>query len=158
MSPMKDAAMVSEQKHLPPTSAFSAGVGRVLALMPKLSRYAIVSIAALVLDFTVYISLTQADVSPTLAGIVGYSFGLLLHYTLSVRFVFDQRASDKSMRRTFAEFVISGLLGLVLTALVIWIATTFLGLPALIAKGVAVVASFLAVFAMRHTIVFAPLS
>lgn len=130
-------------------------VASVLRIGPKLSRYTLVSVAALALDFAVYLALVLALGSPTFAGVVGYAMGLVLHYTLSVRFVFDAAATQKSMRRTFAEFVVSGIVGLGLTASVIWAATSF-GVPAIGAKGLAVVVSFLAVFALRHAIVFAP--
>jgi putative flippase GtrA len=131
-------------------------VERIRRTLPKLSRYTLVSVAALGLDFTVYLALLDAVGFPTFAGVAGYTAGLLLHYNLSVRYVFDAAATQKSMRRTFAEFAASGLVGLGVTASVIWVTTSYLGVPAIAAKGLAVVVSFLAVFMMRHAIVFAP--
>lgn len=152
-----DKPVAIETNALPAAIAALPFANRMAAILPKLSRYTLVSVAALVLDFAVYMVLVQLTEMPTLAGVIGYTLGLGLHYSLSVRFVFDIMATDKSIRRTFVEFVVSGLVGLCLTALVIWLATTVVGLPALIAKVLAVGISFLAVFAMRHAVVFAPL-
>jgi putative flippase GtrA len=140
-------------------SAFGRGATVLASLvhahLPRLSRYTLVSVAALGLDFAVFQSLTVSGVKPALAAIVGYTFGMLLHYTLSVRFVFAD-ATVKSRRRTLIEFVASGLIGLAMTAAIVWIATAWLGIPALVAKALAVGASFIAVFLLRSAIVFKP--
>jgi putative flippase GtrA len=56
--------------------------------------------------------------------------------------------------RLFGEFVLSGLAGMGVTALVIALATEVVGLAALPAKVLAAAVSFLAVFALRRTVVF----
>ncbi len=126
-----------------------------LAVVPQLSRYAIVSVLALALDFAVFLGLNGALRLPTLAGVVGYSCGIVLHYFLSRHFVFSAVRSKKSAHRLFSEFVASGLIGLAVTAGVIAAATGVLGLSALVAKVLAVGASFVGVFLIRRTIVFA---
>jgi putative flippase GtrA len=126
-----------------------------LAVVPQLSRYAIVSGLALALDFAVFLSFNAAFGLPTLAGVVGYSCGIVLHYFLSRHFVFSAVRSKKSSHRLFSEFVASGLIGLAVTAGVIALATTMLGWAPIAAKIVAVGASFLGVFLIRRTIVFA---
>jgi putative flippase GtrA len=125
------------------------------AVVPQLSRYAIVSALALALDFTVFIGLNAAFGLPILAGVIGYSCGIVLHYFLSRNFVFNAMRSPKSAHRLFTEFVASGLIGLALTALVIAVATGPLGLAPIVAKILAAVASFIGVFVIRRTIVFA---
>ncbi len=127
----------------------------VQSQLPRLSRYTLVSIAALGLDFAVFQTLTVSEIKPALAAIVGYTFGMLLHYTLSVRFVFVN-ATPKSRRRTLFEFALSGLIGLAMTAAIVWVATGWLGVPALLAKALAVGASFVTVFLLRAAIVFKP--
>ena len=133
----------------------AARVRGFLAIVPQLSRYSLVSALALTLDFTVYLALTALAVSPPLAGVIGYALGTGLHYLLSTRFVFDARATDKLHARLFGEFALSGIAGMGITALVIALATEAGGLAALPAKVLAAGASFLVVFALRRTVVFA---
>lgn len=125
------------------------------AMVPQLSRYAIVSTLALVVDFTVFIGFNAAFGLPILAGVIGYSCGIVLHYFLSRNFVFNAMRSPKSAHRLFTEFVASGLIGLSATAGVIAIATAYLGFSAIGAKVLAAAASFIGVFLIRRTIVFA---
>ncbi|MBS0235074.1 MAG: GtrA family protein [Proteobacteria bacterium] len=125
-------------------------------IMPQLSRYSAVSVLALAVDFGVYVGLCRSAVNAPVAGIVGYAAGMLAHYVLSSTFVFDVNHSQKSMQRRFVGFMASGLLGLMLTGAVIAALTEYFAAPAIVAKAVAVVMSFLAVFLLRRWIVFAP--
>ena len=93
------------------------------AIAPQLSRYAAVSALALGLDFAVFLALNSAIGYPTLSGVVGYVCGIVLHYQSSRIFVFATATSAKSAHRRFVEFVVSGLIGLALTAAVIAAAT-----------------------------------
>ncbi len=126
-----------------------------IAVLPQLSRYAIVSVLALAADFSVFLGFNATFGLPTLAGVIGYSCGIVLHYFLSRNFVFNAMHSHKSAHRLFSEFVASGLIGLTATAAVIALAITYLGLSAISAKILAVGASFVGVFLIRRTIVFA---
>lgn len=128
---------------------------RLAGAVPQLSRYAVVSAVALALDFAVFLALTAMAMRPSLAGVIGYAAGMGLHYLLSVRFVFDARATDKAPARLFGEFALTGISGMAVTALVIAAATSVAGTPALAAKILAAGASFLLVFALRRCVVFA---
>lgn len=123
--------------------------------MPQLSRYGVVSIAALAADFSVYIALFSAAVAASLAGVAGYAVGMVVHYFLSSRFVFKTQGSRKSERRRFVEFLLSGLVGITLTGFIIAIATAVFGVAPIAAKIVAAAVSFAAVFAIRRLVVFA---
>ncbi len=127
----------------------------IARLMPELSYYTIVSAVALSVDLILFTGLTRSGMRAAAAGLVGYSVGLVLHYILSVRFVFETNGSDKSNVRRFTEFVASGLIGLAITWLIIGVATEWLHLPALIGKVGAVGTSFIVVFMLRRGIVFA---
>lgn len=129
-------------------------LGPVRALLPQLSRYAVVSALALGLDFAVFLALNGAIGHPTLSGVVGYACGIVLHYQLSRHFVFAIAGSVKSAHRRFGEFVASGLIGLVVTAVVIAIATG-MGASPIFAKIMAAGGSFIGVYAIRRAIVFA---
>jgi putative flippase GtrA len=153
---------IAESRH-GPELAERADLARLLlarlhalaGISPQLSRYAAVSLAALVLDFALYIALTRGGIGPVLAGVAAYAAGTVLHYALSTRFVFDTAATEKVQARLFGEFALSGLVGIGITALVIALATGVAGLPALLAKVMAAGTSFLAVFALRRQVVFA---
>ena len=58
-------------------------------MLPQLWRYGIVSASALTLDFGVFLAFNHMLYHPTLAGMIGYSTGIILHFFLSRRFVFD---------------------------------------------------------------------
>ncbi|HET6927379.1 MAG TPA: GtrA family protein [Hyphomicrobiaceae bacterium] len=51
------------------------------------------SVAALALDFALYLALTKPGLWLVLAGMLGYAAGTGLHYLLCVRFVFDASAT-----------------------------------------------------------------
>ena len=107
---------------------------RLAGLMPQLSSY---------------------SVAASLAGAAGYAVGMVVHYILSSRFVFKTRGSQKSERRRFVEFLISGLIGITLTGVIIAAATEIFGVTPIAAKVVAAAVSFAAVFAIRRSFVFA---
>jgi putative flippase GtrA len=141
-----------------PQMDFIAALPRALrsaGVMPQLSRYAVVSALALALDFAVFLLINAALKLPTLAGVIGYGCGIILHYHLSRRFVFNTAGSQKSAHRLFSEFVASGLVGLAVTAGAIALATGPLGLTPIMAKVLAVAASFVGVYVIRRSIVFA---
>jgi putative flippase GtrA len=127
----------------------------VLAILPQFSRYALVSALALILDFVIYLLLAAGGTKVALAGALGYACGLALHYVLSVRYVFDPGAAHKGQSRLFAEFAVSGLVGMAITALVIAAAVDTGGMPLMPAKALAVGVSFLVVFVLRRSVVFA---
>ena len=131
---------------------FAAPIAR---LMPELSTYTIVSVVALGVDLAVFNALLFGGVGAALAGLIGYTAGLILHYVLSRRFVFDTARSDKGDWRRFGEFAVSGCVGLAMTWAVIHLATDVAHLPAMVGKIVAVGTSFIVVFLLRRGIVFA---
>ena len=133
-------------------------LARLFGLIPQLGRYTVVSGAALLLDFALFLSLIRLGVAPTLAGVAGYAVGLALHYGLSARFVFDAARAGKPHARLFSEFALTGLAGLVITAAVISVATGVAGLAPVLAKALAAILSFVAVYLMRRQIVFAPIA
>ena len=127
----------------------------LVRVTPQLSRYALVSMLALCLDFLVFLALVGAVLRPGLAGAAGYATGLALHYALSVRFVFDAEATGKTETRLCTEYFAAGLIGLAITVIVIDFTSGALGAPPLMAKIAAASASFLIVFALRRMVVFA---
>ena len=127
----------------------------IARLMPELSYYTIVSIVALAVDLVVFNSLLLGGMRAALAGAAGYMTGLVLHYILSVRYVFEIAGSTKSSLRRFGEFILSGAAGLAITWILIHLATDIAHLPAMVGKIAAVGTSFVVVFLLRRGIVFA---
>jgi putative flippase GtrA len=131
------------------------GAPKLPALAAQLSRYWLVSVLAMALDWTIFLTLIGHAMPPAAAGIVGYATGLGLHYLLSVRFVFDAAATQKGCARLFGEFVLSGFVGVAVTGSLIALATSALGLGAIAAKLCATSASFVVVYSLRRGVVFA---
>lgn len=130
-------------------------IAPIARLMPELSYYTVVSAIALGVDLAVFTGLTAAGTKARWAGVIGYAIGLVLHYILSSRYVFDTTGSTKSTLRRFVEFVVSGGVGIAITWSIIAIAVDFLHLPALLGKIAAVGVAFIVVFLLRRGIVFA---
>jgi putative flippase GtrA len=132
-----------------------AMIERCRNVMPQVSAYVVVSALALAVDLVFFQTLVALGARPKLAGAAGYMTGLALHYVLSKTFVFDVSASAKSKLQRRVEFFASGLIGLLITAGIIWLATDLLHVHATLAKLAAVGISFVVVFLIRRQIVFA---
>ena len=124
-------------------------------LIPELSHYTVVSIVALGMDLAVFNAVLFSSMRASLAGIIGYTAGLGVHYVLSRRFVFTAADTAKGDLRRFGEFALTGCVGLAMTWGVIALATDVAHLPAMFGKIVAVGTSFVVVFLLRRGIVFA---
>ncbi len=124
-------------------------------LFGQLSRYTVISIVALILDFCVFLGLTASGARASMAAAAGYSAGLVLHYILSVCFVFQADRTGKGHGRLFLEFVFSGFAGLITTVAIVTLAVDAFGVSAGLAKMMAVGTSFAITFALRRYLVFA---
>ena len=119
-------------------------------------RYVAVSVGALATDMGVFLALLEGGVPSIAASAVGYSIGILTHWVLSSRKVFQDRVSDKgTAQRTQqkAMFLASALLGLLMTVAIVG-AGTALGLDPKIAKIVAIIISFFLTYALRNIVIF----
>jgi putative flippase GtrA len=118
-------------------------------------RYLAVSAVALGCDVTVYASLIGSGTRATAAGAAGYTFGLLVHYALSARWVFPDAEGTRRIAPTLVKFGATGLIGLATTAAIIDVLTRNHLAGAFSAKAAAVVTAYLIVFLLRRTYVFA---
>jgi putative flippase GtrA len=123
--------------------------------MPELSYYTIVSVIALGVDLAIFNGLIFGGTRAVVAGAAGYLVGMVVHYVLSARYVFDTTNSSKGNARRFAEFALSGAIGLAITWALIHLAIDVFYLPAMAGKVAAVGTSFIVVFLLRRGIVFA---
>lgn len=118
-------------------------------------RYILASVGALAVDVGVFLALLSAGVFAAFASAIGYSLGILAHWLMSSRAVFQDTVAEGGMARTRqkALFVISALVGLGLTTAIVGLGDFSGGDPRL-AKVVAIGVSFLATWLIRSRIVF----
>jgi len=139
----------------------SAGRGKpVMSMFAKLSdvrflRYILASVGALAVDFGIFLMMLSSGTQAAVASVFGYTFGILAHWLLSSRAVFRDTVAHEKRARTKqkALFVVSALVGLVLTAAIVGIGDAS-GFDARIAKMVAIVVSFAATYILRARVVF----
>ena len=124
------------------------------ALIARLmfARYLLASFCALAGDMALFLALDALGVAPMPAAAGGYVGGLLLHWMLSIRFVFDTGTGPTHAQR--AGFIASALVGMGITVLTVG-GLTALGIAPAFARLAAVPVGFLCVYAIRKYGVFA---
>lgn len=130
------------------------GVRLLAALVARfmLARYLLASASALTADMIVFLALSRGGASPMMAALGGYAVGLIVHWVISTRFVFDMRGG--ATHGQLMGFVATALLGLGITMGVVG-SLSAVGLPPALAKLISVPASFFTVYAARKYGVFA---
>jgi putative flippase GtrA len=123
----------------------------------RLVRYLAASAAALAVDMGSFLALLALGAWSAPAAAAGYSLGILAHWLLSSRAVFNDTVAPRGLVRTRqkALFVGSALIGLALTTAIVGFGD-LAGLDPRIAKGMAIVASFALTWLLRSRIVFRP--
>ncbi len=119
-------------------------------------RYVAVSVGALAADMAVFLVLLHGGVPSVGASAIGYSVGILAHWILSSRTVFQDRVSERgtaARTQQKAMFVMSALLGLLLTMAIVG-AGTAAGIDPRIAKICAIGVSFLLTYLLRNVVIF----
>lgn len=118
-------------------------------------RYVLASVGALAVDVGSFLALLALGIAAAPASAIGYSLGILAHWLMSSRAVFHDTVAERGMARTRqkALFVISALLGLALTTAIVG-AADWSGLDPRLAKGAAIIVSFLVTWLIRSRIVF----
>jgi putative flippase GtrA len=148
------AAVAINVYDIPATTG--SGASSLLQRVRRLLRYTGVNLVTVTLDYAIFLSLTHFFGTPTIASIIGYAGALTINYELSRRFVFLAHLSDKSANRLMAEFLATGLLGLVLTAAITGLSVHFLHLSPIISKTIAVLICFVSLYVIRSRLVFKP--
>jgi putative flippase GtrA len=108
-----------------PTRTFAHWMFRCVpdSLVLQLVRFGVVGGFALVLDCSILvIAVTWLHWNHLAAACVGYVAGLVLNYLLSIRWVFCERRF-RDRRVEFSLFAITGLSGLGVTELILWLGT-----------------------------------
>lgn len=125
---------------------------RALIARLMFARYLLASICALAGDMALFLALDRLGIAPMLAAFGGYAGGLLLHWMLSIRFVFDTGAGPTHAQR--AGFVASALVGMGIAVALVG-GLSAIGMAPAIAKLASVPVGFLCVYAIRKYGVFA---
>ena len=119
-------------------------------------RYLVVSVGALAVDLGAFLALLQTGLNSVVASALGYCLGIFAHWMLSSRKVFHDRVSDRGTAARIqqkAMFVVSALLGLVLTMGIVGVGDT-LGRDPRLAKIVAIGVSFIVTYLLRDVVIF----
>lgn len=121
----------------------------------RLIRYILASVGALAVDVGSFLAFMAMGVAAAPASALGYSLGILAHWLMSSRAVFQDTVAESGAARTKqkALFVISALVGLALTTAIVG-AGDYAGGDPRLAKLVAIVVSFTATWLLRSKIVF----
>ncbi|MEM6585206.1 MAG: GtrA family protein [Pseudomonadota bacterium] len=123
----------------------------------RLIRYILASVGALAVDVGSFLAFMALGVAAAPASAMGYSLGILAHWLMSSRAVFQDTVADGGLARTRqkALFVISALVGLALTTAIVG-AGDYAGGDPRLAKLVAIAVSFTATWLLRSKVVFRP--
>ena len=139
--------------------SFATG-GNLIGLLARLRdvrliRYGLASVGALAVDMGSFLLLLAIGMISPLAAAAGYSLGIVVHWVLSSRTVFQDTVAVKGegRGRQKALFVGSALVGLALTTAIVW-AGDHSGIDPRAAKVAAIAASFIVTYLLRKTIVF----
>ncbi len=123
-------------------------------LLKQLFQYLIVGGIAFIVDFSVLYGLTEfVSLHYLFSATMGFIFGLLVNYTLCVRWIFNYRPVENRTHE-FAVFATIGIIGLVLNNFLLYGFTESIGIHYLLSKLMA--AGFVLVFnfSLRRHILF----
>lgn len=121
----------------------------------EFGRYFLASLIALAIDLGVFsISLRIAGWPWMWAAALGFCFGAVISYWLSIRFVFQNRTLRNSPAMEFAGFATIGIAGLGMTEIVLWLAIEMLDVLPEAGKLGAAVATFLFNYVLRKLLLF----
>jgi len=121
----------------------------------RLVRYVLASVGALAVDVGSFLAFLALGVAAAPASALGYSLGIVAHWLMSSRAVFQDTVAERGMARTRqkALFVISALVGLAITTAIVG-AADYTGIDPRIAKGAAIIVAFTATWILRSKVVF----
>lgn len=121
----------------------------------RIVRYAVASLAASIADLGLFLGLFEAGLDATWAAALGYCTGILVHWLISSRMVFQDRLAGATPARfrQFGAFFLSAFVGLGLTVVIVSLALDQ-GVDPRLGKLAAMAASFLSVFVVRLLLVF----
>jgi putative flippase GtrA len=116
------------------------------------------NLSATIVDTAIFLILTHIFGLPILQSAIAYSTATIVNFWLSRNFVFRHHIPHKSEYRLFMEFAAVAVLGLIITAAVIWLTVHELQLSPLEGKLISILVCFVSLYYVRSRMVFAPSS
>jgi putative flippase GtrA len=121
----------------------------------ELNKYIVSGLAAVLVDYTVLITVTELfGIHYLISNICGYMSGLLVAYTLNTRWVFRYRKYEQKTKLEFSIFVVIVLIGLAISEAMIYMLVETLALPYTLAKLVSIGAIFIFNFTAKKRFLF----
>ncbi|WP_290985611.1 GtrA family protein [Hyphomicrobium sp.] len=127
------------------------------AMHPKLREFLLytgVNLSATIVDYTMFLTLTHVFGWPILQSAISYTITTFLNYGMTRTFVFRHGLSPKKEHRRFLEYLGTNLIGLLITAVVIWVTVHEMGLKPFFGKTISVLTCFVSLYYVRTRIVF----
>lgn len=115
--------------------------------------YGVASVVALAIDVGVLFGLVRLGAPPAPASAIGYAAGLGAHYLIAIRLVFAHRRFRTSIGVELGLYAVTGVAGLAITVAIV-AAGGWLGLPLIVAKGIAVLVAFISIYLLRRMLMF----
>lgn len=114
--------------------------GGLRALAIQFVRFASVGLTAFALDYALMVFFVEVfGIDPVIAATASYIIATVFNYFASMRFVFHHREGVRR-RREFTLFFVLAIVGLIINAVLLWVATDVLFIDYRIARlGVAVI-------------------
>ena len=138
-----------------PVTARPPAWASVRKIVEELFAYGLVSVVALAVDVSILKSLVDlAHWHYLPASTVAFIAGAGVAYVLSIRYVF-RGSGSKQRGLEFLYFVVLGIAGLMVNAVVLSIGIGLIGLGLLASKAVAAMLAFTTNFVLRRSLLFA---
>lgn len=120
-------------------------------------KYGISGVIAFICDFGLLVFFTEiVGVHYLISNIAGYSAGLLVSYTLNIKWVFHHRRYHHAQAQEFVYFTLIVLIGLAISEGVMWAATENMELAYTWSKVVATFFVFAFNFIVKKWLLFSP--
>jgi len=133
---------------------FSHKVKQTNNIKLQLLRSILIGAIASIIDIIIFAILVEVqDFSYLLANLISFSIGLVVNYSLTIRWVFISR-SPKNRLTEFLKFTSVGIIGLIMNQFILWLCIDIFMIYSLISKIIATLIAFLWNFFARKYYIF----
>lgn len=125
------------------------------AAMGQLIKYVVASVVALAADLlALFVGVHAFHMPALVGGAFGYLVGAVASYLIAVNWVFMHRIYGGSALLEAAIYLALGMIGLVVTEMILWVGVDVMALSLVFSKGVAIGCSFTANYFARCRVLF----